>query len=77
MKKRGDVQLLYCIASIHSPETAYEWFSVPRSPAEKFPSTPVVHVNLPGVYGCDVSVGGCSVPSELFEVTLTPGAQCE
>ena len=31
---------------------------------------------FPGVYGCDVSAGGCSVPSELFEVTLTPGAKC-
>ena len=67
------MQPLYCIASIHGAETAYNWFSVPRNTAESFPSTPIVHVSCPGVYGCDVSVGDCSVPSALFEVTMSPG----
>ena len=62
---------LYCVASIHTSDTQYNWSTIPCE--DIHPHFPVVHVCRPGIYGCTIHLDGDEVSSELIKVKVIPG----
>lgn len=61
--------VLYCIASYHGG-CKYDWRKVGEK--KKFPSTPVIYVNEPGMYQCFAKTTNNCVLSDLMRVVVRP-----
>ena len=57
------VVTLCCISSLHNLKT----------PHNSYIETPVLYVNKPGLYQCEVSRYSSSVVSKVFDITVLPG----
>ena len=71
--ERGlELMTLYCIPTLHSVVTEFEWFCAPSYQEHMFPSSPVVYIDQLGEYGCRVRHMGAEVASQLISISLLP-----
>lgn len=71
LDKLCSVVTLCCISSLYG-ECNYNWVNL-KTPHYSYIETPVLYVNKPGLYQCEVSTDSSSVVSKVFEISVLPG----